>query len=287
MAQWLKQSTAITIQLGPFLDETDGKTAETGLTISQADVKLSKGGAAFAQKNDANAATHDAGGWYRCQLDATDTGTLGRLIVAVHESGALPVWREFMVVPANEYDSLISGSDALQVDAVEISGDSTAADNAELAYDGTGYAFTGCTVPWNASWDAEVQSEVDDALVANNLDHLCKTATAGADMTTEVVDNSILSRILANGDTSAFDPSTDGLQLIRDALTSLDVTGDVVDSTYTLGEALALILAVVAGKASGGGTTTIAYRDLADTKNRVELTVDVSGNRTAVSLDET
>jgi hypothetical protein len=49
-----------------------------------------------------------------------------------------------------------------------------------------------------------------------NLDHLAKTATGGADMTTEVADNTVLSRIMANGDTSAFDPSTDGLQPIRD-----------------------------------------------------------------------
>lgn len=61
-----------------------------------------------------------------------------------------------------------------------------------------------------------LQAGAQAALEANNLDHLAKTATAGADMTTEVVDNTILSRILANGDTSAFVPSTDGLQPIRD-----------------------------------------------------------------------
>lgn len=77
-------------------------------------------------------------------------------------------------------------------------------------------------VPWNANWDAEVESEVTDSLIAHNLDHLCKTATGAADMTTEVVDNSILSRVFANGDTSAFVPSTDGLQLIRDKLTDIE-----------------------------------------------------------------
>ena len=40
MAQWIKQSTASTIKLGPFLDDTDGKTPETGLTISQADIRI-------------------------------------------------------------------------------------------------------------------------------------------------------------------------------------------------------------------------------------------------------
>lgn len=63
---------------------------------------------------------------------------------------------------------------------------------------------------------AAVQAAVQAAIEANNLDHLLKTATAAADMTSEVVDGSILSRILANGDTSAFDPSTDGLQPVRD-----------------------------------------------------------------------
>ena len=32
---FLKQSTAVDILLGPFLDDNDGKTAETGLTIEQ------------------------------------------------------------------------------------------------------------------------------------------------------------------------------------------------------------------------------------------------------------
>lgn len=63
---------------------------------------------------------------------------------------------------------------------------------------------------------AEAESECNDALVALNLDHLMKTVTGGADMTSEVPDNTVLSRMMANGDTSAFTPSTDGLQPIRD-----------------------------------------------------------------------
>lgn len=88
-------------------------------------------------------------------------------------------------------------------------------------------------VPWNADWDAEVQSEVQDAIEANNLDHLAKVATAGADMTTEVIDNSILSRILANGDTSAFVPSTDGLQLIRDKQTDIEADTNELQGDWT------------------------------------------------------
>jgi len=95
----LKQSTAATVKLGPFVDDADGRTAETGLTISQADVRLSKNGGDFAAKNEASSATHDENGYYDVSLDATDTGTLGRLKVAISEAGTLAVWQDFMVVP--------------------------------------------------------------------------------------------------------------------------------------------------------------------------------------------
>ena len=114
---YLKQSTTTTIQFGPFLDEADGKTAEESLTLTSTDFWLSKDGATLANPNDVNAATHDRAGWYRKQLNATDTAVLGRFIVTIHEAGALPVWREFMVVPANIYDSLVAGTYDLVVDA--------------------------------------------------------------------------------------------------------------------------------------------------------------------------
>lgn len=110
---FLRQSTAATIKLGPFVDSSDGVTAETALTISQADVRLSKNGGDMAQKNSATSATHDEIGYYDVSLDTTDTNTLGRLRVMVSESGALPVWHDFIVLPANVYDSLIAGSDVL------------------------------------------------------------------------------------------------------------------------------------------------------------------------------
>ena len=142
---FLKQSTAVSPQIGPFLDSTDGVTAETALTISQADVRLSKAHGGFASKTDAGAATHDENGYYSCPLDATDTGTLGALRLAVAESGACPVWEDFMVLPANVFDSFFS-TDKLQVDAVELSSDSAAADNAELFFDNTGFAATNSQV---------------------------------------------------------------------------------------------------------------------------------------------
>lgn len=112
---YLKQSTAANVKIGPFVDATDGVTVEDGLTVSQGDVLLSKNGTALTQKNEATACTHDAIGYYLCPLDATDTGTLGRLQLAVSEAGACPVYHEYMVVTANVYDTLCS-TDVLNVE---------------------------------------------------------------------------------------------------------------------------------------------------------------------------
>lgn len=122
----LKQSTAVTIKLGPFVDDGDGKSAEDALTISQADIRLSKNGGDIAQSHNAAGATHDELGYYDVPLDTTDTDTLGRLRVLVSESGALPVWQDFVVVTANVYDSLF-GTDKLDCAVVEIAADALTA----------------------------------------------------------------------------------------------------------------------------------------------------------------
>lgn len=100
----LKQSTAVTIKLGPFVDETDGKTAETALTIAQADVRLSKNGGNMAQKAETTSCTHDEVGMYDCPIDTTDTNTIGLLTVNVHEAGALPVRQEYEVISSAQYE---------------------------------------------------------------------------------------------------------------------------------------------------------------------------------------
>jgi len=62
------------------------------------------------------------------------------------------------------------------------------------------------------------------------------------------------------------------------------VLGAAVEGSYTLQQLLQLMAGVLFGKASGGGTTTVTFRNLSDTGNRVVATVDANGNRTAVTL---
>jgi hypothetical protein len=124
--RFLKQSTAFTFRIGPFVDATDGVTAETGLTIGQADIQISKNGGAFAQTSASPTTTHDSGGWYQCPLTATDTNTVGPLTVSIQEAGAAPVWEHFMVLPAAVYDSLVGGTDTLPVDTIQWNGTNVA-----------------------------------------------------------------------------------------------------------------------------------------------------------------
>lgn len=101
---FLKQSTAVDLPVGPFLDSTDGNTVESGLTITQPDVRLKKNGAAWAQKNAAQTLSHEENGHYEVALDATDTNTLGFLRLVIHESGGLQIVQDYMVVVASVYD---------------------------------------------------------------------------------------------------------------------------------------------------------------------------------------
>jgi len=268
---FLKQSTASqAVVIGPFLDEDDGKTAETGLTISNTDIRLSKAGANIVAKNSGGG-THDELGFYQITLDATDTNTVGELLIAVHESGALPVFKYCYVLEEAIYDALfaasasafdsnarvdvasIEGSDATdQINAacdaaIEtygldhlvsasvagsdvadnsivaklVSKESTAdwddfantTDSLQALRDQTGSGLT--AIPWNSSWDAEVQSECNDALVALGLDHMVSASVAGSD----VADDSIIAKLVSKESTADWDDfvnTTDSLQALRD-----------------------------------------------------------------------
>jgi hypothetical protein len=66
-----------------------------------------------------------------------------------------------------------------------------------------------------------------------------------------------------------------------------NILDEVIENSLTLRQAIMLIKSVCAGKSAGGGTASLTFRDDADTKNRVTATVDVNGNRSAVTKDVT
>jgi hypothetical protein len=201
MARPLKQSTSADVPIGPFVDATDGITAETGLTLTQPDIRLKKNAAAWAQKAAAQTLTHEENGFYEVTLDATDTDTLGLLRLAVFESGAAPVWEDFVVLPANVYDSMFS-TDKLQVDVVEIAGSTVSTSSAQL---GVNVVNAGATA-WG-SGAITAASIASDAIAAAKIATGAITAAkfaAGAIDAAAIADNAIdAGAIAANAITSA------------------------------------------------------------------------------------
>ncbi len=244
---FLKQSTAATIVLGPFVDDVDGKTAETALTIAQADVRLSKNGGSFAQKNDTGSAGHMENGYYSCALNTTDTNTPGRLRVAVSKSGALPVWLNITILAANVYDSLIGGGDYLEVDGKQWNGTNvatpaTAGHPVVTVKSGTGTGeinlsggnLAGSVGSLASQAKADVNAEVDTAIADARLDHLMQNAVTG----TDVADNSVIAKLAsksATADWDTFNNTTDSLEARQDDKAGYSLAASGLDAV-TVGE---------------------------------------------------
>lgn len=145
---FLKQSTSVVISFGPFVDKTDGVTLETGL-VSALDhgttgIMLSKNGGTLTIRHaTVTATTYDAHGNYKVTLDTTDTNTLGSLLVMYTDPATcLAVWKECTVLSANVYDSVVGGTDKLEVDTYQMGGNTlsaTAGSNFYKYYAGNGY----------------------------------------------------------------------------------------------------------------------------------------------------
>lgn len=89
---------------------------------------------------------------------------------------------------------------------------------------------------------------------------------------------------------SAGDPAAGSIDahldtIIAAGLTADDVLDEVVEGTYTLRQMMRIVFAALVGKSTGGGSTGITFRDVADAKARITATVDADGNRTVMTLD--
>jgi hypothetical protein len=276
--RYLRQSTSVDLPIGPFLDATDGVTPETGLTITQPDVRLKKNAAAWGQKAAAQTLTHEENGFYEVTLDATDTDTLGCMRLAVLESGAAPVWEDFMVLSAYEYDRKYTANGR------ELGG---------VVTFGTAQGATATTVQLAAA-----ESHANDTMVGrtilvrssnqlypqeriiNAYDDATDTATVDAFDTTPT--GTITYIVFVGAPGSESDPITAELSAAGvDAI----LDEQIGDSTVTLRQALRLLVAVLGGKASGLNSGTPTYRNVADDKNVVAAVTDGHGNRSSVTRD--
>jgi len=185
---FLKEDTSATIRLGPFVDSVDGKTYEVGMAAAMDNattgIRVSKNGAAFADRNDATAPVYDAFGYYSVVLDGTDTSTPGTLQVIFGDAAVcLPCEANFMIVAANIYDSLFgAGTTFLKTDMTQILAHTLTntgtqiADAFQTMYDVASPVLTCQSV--NQAQDnatvAEINAEVVDALGTDTIAELAQ-----------------------------------------------------------------------------------------------------------------
>jgi hypothetical protein len=155
----LRQSTTVTVRLGPYVSTTDG-SAKTGLNVTtlKTNTKISKNFAACAAVESLVAMSEDANGYYFLTLDGTeDMDALKSLRVQSTDSANyLPMWEDFWVYPAVVYDALFAGTDTLPVDLTQILGTTiteTTPGNIPAA--------------WQQMWDVDAPTATAEGLSGN------------------------------------------------------------------------------------------------------------------------
>jgi len=161
--RYLRTNTATRITVGPFLDKTDGITPEIALTVTSElltfivdtagvpTLVIDAAPTASAGDNDMVHITSDAAGYYDLELTAAQTNYLGRATLSLNDVAThLPVFHEFMIVPAVVYDAMILGTDLLDVSVTQVNGaaqtatlDTIKAETVEILSDTTVIGSTG------------------------------------------------------------------------------------------------------------------------------------------------
>lgn len=252
----LKQSTAIDIRMGPFVDATDGVTPETGITLGAADQAevLKANGAATAAMSGTFAAVTGADGWYDYTASTTDTNTVGEVVFVVQDSSVcLPVFTRAYVVEEALYDALYGAS--------------------ATGFNSSGQVTVGTIASGAVSADA----------LASNAITAAKIATGAIDADA-IASNAITAAKLASDCITAAKIATDAIgsdELAASAIT--EIWNNVVETegSYTAQQVMSICLAVLAGVTSNGGATLETPNGNA---NRVVATVNGSNERTAVTV---
>jgi hypothetical protein len=120
--QFLKQSTTATVTVGPVLD-ADGVAVSTAVL---ADFSIAKNGSVAVLTGAT--VTHSTNGYYTIALTVSNTDSLGRLDIIVNNSAMSMSNHRYDVIVAQVYDSVVSGSDLLQVDVTQLNGSTQNAD---------------------------------------------------------------------------------------------------------------------------------------------------------------
>lgn len=244
-----KQSAAKNVMV-LMVDSTDHVTGKTGLTLT---ITASKDGAAFASISPT--VTERGNGWYSLALTASHTDTLGDLALHITGTAADPA-DMVLLVEAGATDADVS----------------------------TRLPTAGYTSPDNASIAAILLDTAEIGAAGAGLTALASAANLA--IVAGYLDTEVAA-IKAKTDNLPASPAAAGDAMALTAAAVDAILDEVIEGAYTLRQILRGYNSALMAKLSGAEVNSPAFRDLADSKNRITATTDASGNRTAVTLDLT
>ncbi|MCE5212990.1 MAG: hypothetical protein LLG40_15720 [Deltaproteobacteria bacterium] len=300
----LKTNTAARIAVGPLVDPTDGKTAETALTVTDLSVQLyqiKNDGSAVVRtqfaptasggNNDMALVTSSTDGMYDLELTAAQLNFLGNGRICFYDvDGFLVHWIDIQVVSAAFFDWKY-GTTAPEIDLKKILGTSLTETSAGYLAAAFKKLFDIETPVLTA---ASVNQTGDAYAIVNNATYGLSALKTLLEAIAGYIDEEVAA-IKAKTDNLPADPAdqsaveaaiTAAIAAIEAAIPTADAIHDeVVEGSLTFRQIIRILLAFAAGKSTGGGTATITFRDVADAKARITATADGDGNRSAITLD--
>lgn len=292
MSERIPQSVSKLVVFRAYL-ASDGATPATGKTIA---ITISKNGATSFSNPAAGAtnATEMASGFYKFTLGTGDIDTQGPLawrgaegtihdagdvysVVSAKNAGFTGIPDVAAEAPgglytrgtgAGQINQAANGQ--IDVNEVAISGDSTAADNAESFFDGTGYGDV-----LQRTTIATLASQTSFTLTAGSADN-----DAYNDCTIVIQDASTAAQ-KAIGIVKDYTGSTKTVTLLADPGVFTMATTDIV--TILAPDFLTRYIAAIChGVVTGAGTETEVFKGI-DGTTRATVAVDASGNRSSVT----
>ena len=133
-----------------------------------------------------------------------------------------------------------------------------------------------------------IENRFNETTVTSMATGVVTAAAIAADAigASEIAANAIGASEIAASAIGASEIATDAIGADELAAGGIDeMMDEVFEGAYTFRQMMRIVFSGLAGKASGGGTGTLVFRDAADAKARITATVDANGNRTAIVLD--
>lgn len=292
---WAKQSTAATLIVGPILNSTGAEY--TSAVIG--DLSISKNGGTLTAMASAATLTHIANGQYTLVTTTGNLDTLGRAQITCNKSTYQMPTVNLMVVPANVYDSMVLGTDALDVSAIQFAGQTitaaagvtvpsaiasptniTSASGITLA----ATTHTGAVIP-------TVSTVTNGVTVTTNNDKTGYTASTVSDKTGySLLATTGLGNQTANitGNVSGSVGSVTGaVGSVTSAVTVGTINANVVTASALATDAVTEIVAGVYNALPSGGWTNGSFGDRLLVSASAQRTVSVTGsNHVAADVHE-